>query len=119
MNSLGESGEFGRGEFAWWLNEEEKEAVKNHPEGPPCLERYKRYCENPPGSSKLTREVLREFNMRQTGTLKTVSTTSDQDVGKPLKEIMESNKCRICGKSCSGPQSLQMHWEMSGKCKKK
>ena len=45
VNSLGESGEFGRGEFAWWLNEEEKEAVKNHPEGPPCLERYKRYCE--------------------------------------------------------------------------
>ena len=57
--------------------------------------------------------------MRQTETLKKVSTTSDQDVGKPLKEIMESNKCRICGKFCMSPKSLEMHWKMSGKCKKK
>ena len=45
--------------------------------------------------------------------------TSDQDVGKQKKEIMETIKCRICGKQCGGPESLDQHWKMSGKCKQK
>ena len=57
--------------------------------------------------------------MRQTETLKKVSTTSDQDVGRTMEEILNTHKCRICGKQCGGPESLDQHWKMSGKCKQK
>ena len=65
--------------------------------------------------SRLTRGVLRQHDQQA----KTVSTTSDQDVGRTMEEILNTHKCRICGKQCGGPESLDQHWKMSGKCKQK
>ena len=60
--------------------------------------RRERYCENPPGLWK--RE---EFSMRQTGTLKTVSTTSGQDVGKHKKAFFEKTNAE-CAASSAFPK---------------